>query len=245
MTRPMTAGRGVTCLAVVGTGMAEGDFGPVGCVVAAGALTRVMSGGCLRCMTALTIVQADVAEADTAPPIGVVAVAARARIMVAWRAVTLGAVVHSLVGYPHLLPGSSKVAAAAVTGVVAGRSLICVAASAVSLTRVVEFYVLPGNILMAAVTLPVIMVGGQLFCVAVLAFLIVGVVEGNICPVSCIVAALTGSFVVRRRCLILVTGCTVGQPCMINVQNRPIFYVVVALSAEAGKMLFGCGSSVA
>lgn len=185
------------------------------------------------------------AKRDVGPAVGVVTVAAAAWVMIAWCAMTGGAVGHALVRNPDLLPGSGEMAAATVARIVSFRPLLGVAAVAIGLACVVEGHILPGDFLMAAAALPVIVVGRQLICVAVLAILVMRVVKGDVCPAGSIVAALAGAFVMGYGCFVPMTGQAVGQAIMVDVHDGPIFDITVALGTKAREVRLRYGRSMA
>ena len=90
------------------------------------------------------------------------AVGASGGEVVAWCAVTIGAVGKAAVGDPHLVPGCGEMAAAAVW-----------------LPGMIECYILPGCFLVTAAALPRIMVGRHVLGVTRLAVLVEGMVKAD------------------------------------------------------------------
>ena len=178
--RPVAARRRVTRLAVVTSGMAKDDLGPAVGVVAGGTLARHMPGRRLGGVAAPAVGQAIVAKVRRKPLVCVMAVGAGGGEVVAWCAVTIGAIGKASVGDPHLIPGGSEMAAAAVTRVVVVWHRLLVAAAAVCLPGMIECHLLPGGFLVAAAALPRIMVVRQVLGVALLAVLVEGMIKGDL-----------------------------------------------------------------
>lgn len=120
------------------------------------------------------------AEAHIMPVGYGMAVGARGGEVIARRAVALGAVGEAIVRNPYLIPGCGEMTTAAVTGVVAVRPDLAVAAVAVCLPGVIKSCILPGGFLVTAAALTWVVINWLIVRVAGLTVLIKRMVKSDV-----------------------------------------------------------------